>query len=92
MVDAIWNKIAMASCIKREKITVIDGFFTDRELPGKIGTVDAVIFFDILLHLVSPNWDEVLKMYSKFTESFLIVNPQFFNSTTTVRLLDFGTD
>jgi hypothetical protein len=90
MVDAIWNENALAFCKERKNITVMDGLFTEWDMPAKVGKVDAVIFFDILLHMVSPNWDEVLKMYAKHTDSFLVVNPQFLGSPTTVRLLDLG--
>lgn len=92
MVDAIWNENALSLCSERKNITVVDDLFSGFHMPEKIGKVDTIIFFDILLHMVSPNWDEVLRMYAKYTDSFLIVNPQFFGSPTTVRLLDLDTD
>ncbi|GAB6094265.1 hypothetical protein JCM14469_05170 [Desulfatiferula olefinivorans] len=92
MVDAIWNENALSLSGQRENITVIDGLFSDAAMPERVGRVDAVIFFDILLHMVSPNWDEVLRMYSNYTDAFLIVNPQFFDSPITVRLLDLSVE
>jgi len=92
MVDAIWNDKAIAKCSVFPKIRRLDGNFMDDTMPALIGPVDAVIFFDILLHMVAPNWDRVLQMYAPFTNSFLIVNPQFVGSPITVRLLDLGHD
>ncbi|OGV46896.1 MAG: hypothetical protein A2X46_15925 [Lentisphaerae bacterium GWF2_57_35] len=92
MVDAIWNENALRLCRERKNITTVDGNFCDVSMPQRIGKVDAIIFFDILLHMVSPNWDEMLRMYADYTNAFLIVNPQFMATSTTVRLLDLGVD
>jgi len=56
-----------------------------------ITKTDVILFFDILLHQVNPDWDKMLEMYAPKTKYFLIHNPQF-NNNTTVRLLDLGKD
>jgi hypothetical protein len=92
MVDAIWNEFAMAECTKYPCIETIDGDFCNTETIGKVGKIDAVIFFDLLLHLVNPDWNSVLRMYSKYTSCFMIVNPQYFGTDTTIRLWDLDYD
>ncbi len=56
----------------------------------RLGSVDAVILFDVLLHQVAPDWDRVLELYAPRTRSFLIVNPQWSGEGEAVRLLDLG--
>ena len=92
MVDAIWNEEAKKLCSCHGNIKMVDGDFTDLRMPETIGKVDAVVFFDILLHLVSPDWNYVLEMYAPFTRSFLVVNPQFTGCRNSVRLLDLGNE
>jgi hypothetical protein len=55
-----------------------------------IGQTDMIFLFDVLLHQVAPNWDEILEMYSNITNCFLIYNQQLVNSDKTVRLIDLG--
>jgi hypothetical protein len=54
--------------------------------------VDAILLFDVLLHQVDPNWDEILRMYSKATSRFLIFNQQLIDGDRTIRLLERGLD
>ena len=56
----------------------------------RLGWVDAVILFDVLLHQVAPDWDEILELYAPRTRSFVIVNPQWTGDGDAVRLLDLG--
>lgn len=55
------------------------------------GPVDTVFLFDVLLHQVSPDWDDILRMYAPLTRSFIIYNQQYRGSKT-VRLLELGED
>jgi hypothetical protein len=54
-----------------------------------VGDVDAVILFDVLLHQVKPDWNEVLANYAPHTKHFLIYNQQY-TGPKTVRLRDLG--
>jgi hypothetical protein len=71
-------------------LKLIWGNFGDEEIARQIGSVDAVILFDVLLHQVNPDWDQILGLYAKRTKCFLIFNPQFIASKSTIRLLDLG--
>lgn len=71
-------------------LKLIRGNFGDPEIARQIGVVDAVILFDVLLHQVNPNWDRILELYAPRTGCFLIFNPQYTATESTVRLLDLG--
>lgn len=90
MVDLQWTESAKRLCVGREEITIMKVNFGDPKLPSRIGNVDSVILFDVLLHQVAPDWDRILEMYAPYTRSFIICNPQFMVSSSTVRLLDLG--
>ena len=62
----------------------------DASVVRSIGAVDVILMFDVLLHQVMPDWDEILRIYSSVSPCFLIYNPQFIASEKTVRLLDLG--
>jgi hypothetical protein len=89
-VDWHWTDEAKELCGKYSNISMMTGDFGNAEMPSKVGSVDAIILFDVLLHQVAPDWDRVLQMYAPYTDLFLIVNPQFTGSPVTVRLLDLG--
>lgn len=76
---------------KRTNLTYLRGNFALRETAKEVGQVDCVILFDVLLHQVKPDWNEVLENYAKQTKSFLIYNQQF-TGEKTVRLLEQGRD
>lgn len=65
--------------------------------PGDVGEVGVVLLFDVLLHQVDPDWDEILRRYATHARAFAIVNPMWDpaepvpgHETGTVRLLDLG--
>jgi hypothetical protein len=67
------------------------GNFGDRELIAGLGEYDAALFFDVLLHQVDPDWDEILAEYRRVARCIAIVQPQW-NGPSTLRLLDLGED
>jgi hypothetical protein len=71
-------------------LRTIVGNFGNVSVMRSIGPVDSIFMFDVLLHQVSPDWDEILTMYSSISPCFLIYNPQFVASEKSVRLLDLG--
>jgi hypothetical protein len=82
-----------ASLKKSQRITnlkILQGNFGEESVAEQIGKVDAIFLFDVLLHQVKPDWDEVLEMYSKRTNYFLVFNPQWTGSDKTIRLFDLG--
>ena len=90
MVDTHWTKEAKELCGKFSNINIISDNFGNAEMPAKIGKVDMIILFDVLLHQVAPDWDRILQIYAPYTDFFLIVNPQYTASSVTVRLFDLG--
>ncbi len=75
---------------REPRLELVHGDFTEPDIARSVGTVDAVLMFDVLLHQVRPDWDEVLQLYAPLTRAFVIVNPQYIGGHRTVRLLDLG--
>lgn len=73
----------------RKGVEILQGNFGDPEIVEKVGDVDAVVVFDVLLHQVAPDWDELLALYAPRTRLFIMHNPQWLGPKT-VRLLDLG--
>ncbi len=72
------------------QLQLISGNFGNADIVKTLQQVDAIFLFDILLHQVKPDWDEILEMYAPLTTCFVVYNQQFTASKTTVRLLDLG--
>lgn len=72
------------------QLRLIRGNFGDPAVAEKVGTVDAVLLFDVLLHQVAPDWDDILEMYGKNVRAMVIYNQQWTGSGHNVRLLDLG--
>lgn len=68
----------------------MQGNFGDKHIAREVGQVDAIILFDVLLHQVTPDWDQILEMYAPQTQCLIIFNQQWIGSNFTVRLLDLG--
>ncbi len=71
-------------------LTKVVGNFGDRAVVAKLGHLDAIFLFDVLLHQVAPNWDQILEKYAPVTNLFVIYNQQFIATSHTVRLLELG--
>jgi hypothetical protein len=90
LVDFAISEAATRASRGHRGLTLIKGNFASEQVMEKIGEVDAVFLFDVLLHQVKPDWDEILRAYAKRTRYFVIYNQQWTGSTHTVRLLDLG--
>lgn len=90
LVDGRITPTVAARANSYPQLRVIEGNFGGQEIADKVGNVDALFLFDVLLHQVSPDWDTILDMYAKNVRCLLIYNQQWIGSTTTVRLLDLG--
>jgi hypothetical protein len=66
------------------------GLLGDDETIHRVGDVDVVIFFDVLLHQVAPDWDEVLAKWAPRAKYILIHNPMWTVGSETLRLPDHG--
>lgn len=89
LVDTHPTERTLAEAALRDEVEVVRGNFGDPEIAARVGEVDAVIMFDVLLHQVSPDWDQLLELYAPRTRLFVLHNPQWLDSKT-VRLLDLG--
>jgi hypothetical protein len=72
-------------------LTHTRGNFGKPEIAESLGSIDVAFFFDVLLHQVDPDWDELLAIYAPIVRSFAIVQPQW-NGPETVRLIELGED
>lgn len=72
-------------------LQAVEGDFGDFDfVKSRMPWADVVFFFDVLLHQVKPDWDEILAFYAERCRVFVIHNPQFLAAEKTVRLLDLG--
>lgn len=71
------------------RIELVEGDFTSRATVERVGNVDAVLMFDVLLHQVDPDWDEVLARYGPTADCIVLAGPWWRGERTT-RLLDLG--
>jgi hypothetical protein len=80
--------------IERERgdarLELAEGNFGRPEAPERIGEVDALLLFDVLLHQVDPDWDEILRMYAPATSAFVLSGPWWNGGDETVRLVELG--
>jgi hypothetical protein len=89
LVDAYPTKRMLTEAASRERAEVVWGNFGDTKVAERIGEVDVVVLFDVLLHQVSPDWDELLELYAPRTRLFAVHNPQWLGPET-IRLPDLG--
>jgi hypothetical protein len=75
---------------KRPGLRVLENGGLDPQTLAHIGTVDAILLFDVLLHMVDPDWDEVLELCAARTSCFVIANPQWEGGGETIRLMELG--
>lgn len=92
LVDTNFTDTVIARTSSYPTLQLIEGNFGEETVAQRIGSVDVIMFFDTLLHQVSPDWDQVLEMYAGRAKCFLILNQQFTAAEKTVRLLDLGED
>ena len=88
IVDTNFNPKAQAELDKLPNVKTVAGNFGDDQIIAQLDKPEMVFFFDVLLHQVNPNWDEILKKYSKITNCFVIYNQQIINHDKTIRLTE----
>jgi len=90
LVDTNFSDNFIQKSSNEKKLKSINGNFGNESVAQKVGKVDAIFLFDVLLHQVNPNWNDILKMYSGQTKCFIIYNQQWIEPGKTIRLLDLG--
>ncbi len=71
-------------------LNVVKGDFAQKSVMQAVGNVDAVFFFDVLLHQANPSWHTILADYATQTRCMVIYNQQYVLDTTSVRLTDLS--
>jgi hypothetical protein len=90
IVDENFTERSRAEADRRPgSVRLVEGNFGDSSLPPRVGQVDLVVCFDVLLHQVSPDWDEVVAMWAPVTNRFAFAGP-WWNGPETIRLLELG--
>lgn len=88
LVDTGINDEVRRRAADEPRLNLVDGEFGDESVIAGIGSIDAVLLFDVLLHQVDPDWDEVLRRWSDHTRAFIVVQPQLRDGDRTMRLID----
>jgi len=74
------------------RVGIQEGPLGDAGFVSALPASDAAIMFDVLLHQVSPDWDEFLALYSRKVSHFIIWNQDWIGSEQTVRFVEHGLD
>lgn len=90
LVDEDITPAVRREAARHPQLSLVTGNFGDPAMPARVGEVDAVILFDVLLHQVSPDWDEILAMYAQRASCLVVSNPQLTGAVETVRLIELG--
>lgn len=92
LIDTNFNDIVNEQSKRYNYLNCINGNFAEIDTIKKLGYVDVVFFFDVLLHQVEPDWDEVLTKYSAITDCIVIYNQQYIDAKDTIRLTELTLD
>lgn len=92
LVDTDFTDASLQKSRSQRSLKLIHANFGEQSVAEQIGMVDAIFLFDVLLHQVKPDWNEILEIYSNHTNYFLVYNQQWTGSENTVRLLELGHD
>ena len=92
LVDEDFTATVTARAAADPAVELVGGNFGDPAIAARVGAVDVVLLFDVLLHQVRPDWDDILDLYAARTRCFVIVQPTYAGDGPAVRLLDLGVD
>jgi hypothetical protein len=88
IVDTDFAAAALKRLEKHGAVHFIKGDFGDDGIVNDVGPVDVVVLFDVLLHQVAPDWDEIIRKYASITNCFIVYNQQYVRGGETIRLTD----
>ena len=71
------------------RLRLVDGEFGSPASVAAVGQVDVVLLFDVLLHQVGPDWDDVLRRYAQTSRCIVVVEPTY-TGDEVVRFWDLG--
>lgn len=91
LIDDIITPVVKEKAKKYEHLNLINGKFGDSKTLKQVSKIDLILFFDVLLHQVNPNWDDIIKLCSEKTKSFCVYNQQWLGKET-VRFPEMSED
>ncbi len=90
-VDENFTAAASSAIARRRNVSEVPGNFADERVREAVGRVDAIIMFDVLLHQVAPDWDEVIARYATQASCLILAGPWYrAGRGETIRLLELG--
>ena len=92
IVDGYITPATEAEAQKYPQLNLISGQPGDADIARKVGPVDAIIMFDIILHQVAPDWDAFLEMWGSQCKYLIIYNQNWAKDDKVVRFADFDVD
>ncbi len=92
LVDTGVTEAVRERAAQHPQMEIVEANFGSAEAAAQVGAVDVVLLFDVLLHQVDPDWDEVIALYAERTSAFVVVQPQWTWTDETIRLVDLGRD
>jgi hypothetical protein len=90
LVDDNLTPAVRARASAESRVRLVERNFGDEDVPGLVGDVDLLLLFDVLLHQVAPDWDEVLARWAPQARAVAVVQPQWVGGSSTVRLISLG--
>ncbi len=91
MVDTHPTEGFMTGAARRPQVELVQGNFGATNSANAVGEVDAVLFYDVLLHQVDPDWHAVFGLYAERVRCILVLNQQWTAAGDgAIRLLDLG--
>lgn len=67
-------------------LELLPGTMGDEHVRETVGQVDCALLFDVLMHQVAPDWDELLAAWAPRTRNFAIVHPAWDAADELIRL------
>jgi hypothetical protein len=92
LVDTDFPPAVKTKLEKNPRLQLITGDFSSTDVLSRIGHVDVIFFFDVLLHQANPPWDEVLATYAPLAPCMTIFNQQYVRGASTIRLTSLPLD
>lgn len=87
IVDGIMTQLTKERAKEFPQVELIAGALGAPKIVKKVGKVDAAIMYDILLHQVSPDWNEFLAAYAENVDTLIIFNQNWLGPET-IRFVD----
>jgi hypothetical protein len=86
LIDTNFSPRILTKLNRYKNLEIIQADFADDKVVDQIRKVDALFLFDVLLHQVNPDWDQILQKYARITDCMIIYNQQIVGYDTSIRL------